>query len=267
MEQEKINMEFDNIRLAMADHTAVITLNRPKNMNAINSGLMSDLESAFDIIESDDAVQVLVITGGEKVFAAGADIKEITCLNTPADAHVLVRKFQRCFNRLEALEIPVIAAVSGFTFGGGCELILACDYRIASETAQFALPEINLGLMPGAGGTQRLPRLIGTGRAFEMLFTGKPVTAQRAWEIGLVNTVLPVEELMAEAMKTARLLASKPGFAMKMIKTSVRAGMNTDLASALDYEARCFEMLFSTEDQKEGTAAFVEKRKPDFNGC
>ncbi len=261
-------MEFENISLEKSDHTAVITLNRPKSMNAISSPLLSDIEAALDNIESDDVTRTLVITGGEKVFAAGADIKEITCLNTPADAHLFIRKIRRCFNRLEAMEIPVIAAVSGFAFGGGCELTLVCDYRIASDTAQFALPEISLGLMPGAVGTQRLSRLIGTGRAFEMLFTGKPVTAQRAWETGLANTVVPAEELMSEAMKTAKLLASKPGFALKMIRKAVQTGMNTDLASALDYEARCFEMLFSTQDQKkEGTAAFVEKRKPDFKGC
>lgn len=259
-------MEFENIILNKSDHIAVITLNRPKNLNAISAKLLADIEASLDDVESDEAVRALVLTGGEKVFAAGADIKEVSCLNTPADAHLFVRKIHRCFSRLEDMEIPVIAAVSGFAFGGGCELALACDWRIASQTAQFALPEINLGLMPGAGGTQRLPRLIGMGRAFEMLFTGTPVTAQRAWETGLVNTVVPEQDLMPEAMKTAKQLGAKPGFALKMIKKAVQTGMNTDLASALDYEARCFEMLFSTRDQKEGTAAFVEKRKPNFKG-
>lgn len=246
--------------------TALITLNRPKNLNAINTQLLSDIEIALDHIESDETIRVIVITGGEKVFAAGADIKEITCLKAPTDAHFFLSKIHRCFHRLEKMEIPVIASISGFAFGGGCELAMACDWRIASETAQFALPEINLGLMPGAGGTQRLPRLIGTGRAFEMLLTGKPVTAQRAWEIGLVNKVVPEHDLTAEVMKTAKQLSGKPGFAVKMIKKAVHTGTNTDLASALDYEARCFEILFSTHDQEEGTAAFVEKRKADFKG-
>lgn len=260
-------MKFDNITLEISTQRAVITLNRPKSMNAINSGLLTDIEAALDEIEADKAVRVLILTGGETVFAAGADIKEITSLNSPADAHKLIRNIHRCFDRLATMEIPVLAVVSGFAFGGGCELALACDYRIASETAQFCLPEINLGLMPGAGGTQRLPRLIGMGRALEMLLSGKPVSAQRARETGLVNTVVPVEELMSEAMKTAKLLGSKPAVAIRLIKDAVQTGMNTDLASALDYEARCFEMLFSTQDQKEGTAAFVEKRKPDFKGC
>jgi len=259
-------MKFTNILFEKSDHTVVITLNRPKNMNAISNGLLSDIESALDNIESDETIRVVVITGGEKIFAAGADIKEIFCLSTPVEAHSLLFKIHRCFSRIEKLEIPVIAAINGFAFGEACELSLACDYRIASETAQFALPEINLGLMPGAGGTQRLPRLIGMGRAFEMLFTGKSITAQRAWEIGLVNTVVAAEELMTETMKTAKLFASKPTFALKMIKKAVRTGMNTDLTSALEYEARCFEILFSTQDVKEGTTAFLEKRKPEFKG-
>lgn len=260
-------MEFETIILEISDHTAVITLNRPKNLNAINTTLLADIEAALAHIEADESVQALVITGGEKVFAAGADVKEITGLNTPAQAHGFVRNISKCFDRLEQMEIPVIAAISGFAFGGGCELALACDWRIAAESATFALPEINLGIMPGAGGTQRLPRLIGTGLALEMLLTGSPVTAQRAYETGLVNTIVTVEKLMAEAMKTAKQLAGKPGFAIKIIKKSVKNGLNTDLKSALDYEARCFEMLFSTHDQKEGTAAFVEKRKPNFKGC
>lgn len=260
-------MEFETIILEISGQTAVITLNRPKNLNAINTTLLAEVEAALEHIGSDETIRALVITGGKKVFAAGADVKEIIRLNTPAEAQIFVRGIHKCFNRLEEMEIPVIAAISGFAFGGGCELALACDWRIAAESATFALPEINLGIMPGAGGTQRLPRLIGTGLAMEMLLTGTPVTAQRAYETGLVNTIVASEDLMAEAMKTAKMLASKPGFALKMIKKSVKNGMNTDLKSAIDYEARCFEMLFSTHDQKEGTAAFMEKRKPNFKGC
>lgn len=259
-------MEYENIIFDKSNDAAVVTLNRPENMNAISSGLLSDLESVLDHIDTDRDIRVLVITGGEKVFAAGADIKEITGLHTPADAHGFTRRVHRCFNRIERIQIPVIAAVSGFAFGGGCELALVCDIRIASDTAHFALPEINLGLMPGAGGTQRLPRLIGVGRALELLCTGDPIPARNALEIGLVNSVVPAADLMTITMEMGGKIASKPGFAMQMLKSVVQTGMNTDLASALEYEARCFEMLFSTHDQKEGTAAFIEKRKPEFKG-
>ena len=260
-------MTFNNINCETSDHIAIITLNRPESMNAINNGLLSDIESAFDHIESDGDIRAVVITGGEKVFAAGADIKEITTLEAPADAHLFVGQAQRCFTRIATSGLPVIAAVSGYAFGGGCELALACDIRIASKTARFALPEVNLGLIPGGGGTQRLPRLIGMGRALELLFTGSSVTAQNALQIGLVNSVVPVADLMVHTLKVAGEITSKPSFALKMLKIAVQTGMNTDLRSALDYEARCFELLFSTHDQKEGVAAFVEKRKPNFKGC
>lgn len=259
-------MEYKNIIYKESGPVAVITLNHPKSMNSISSGLMADLESAFDHIEAGDDVRTLVITGGEKVFAAGANIKELNCIDTPVAAHVVIKKFRKCFDRLTSLEIPVIAAVSGFAFGAGCELAIACDIRIASETALFGLPEINLGLIPGAGGTQRLPRLVGTGRAYEMLFTGKPVKAQKALQMGLVNSIFPVDELLDKATALASHMARQPAFAAKLIKTTVQRGMDMNLSAAIDYETRCFEMLFSTHDQKEGTAAFVEKRKPDFKG-
>ncbi|SDP64780.1 enoyl-CoA hydratase/isomerase family protein [Desulforhopalus singaporensis] len=259
-------MKFENILLETSESTAIITLNRPKAMNAINSKLLAEIHEALDQVEADETIQALVITGGEKVFAAGADIKEIRGVENPTQAHRFLRSLLSCFNRLSEVEIPVIAAISGFAFGGGCELALCCDIRIASKTAQLALPEINLGLMPGAGGTQRLARLIGMGLACEMLFTGAPVSADRARKIGLVNKVVEEPDLVNEAMKMATVLGEKPGFALKMIKKAVKTGMNTDLVSGLDYESRCFELLFSTEDQKEGTSAFVEKRKPEFKG-
>jgi enoyl-CoA hydratase len=171
------------------------------------------------------------------------------------------------FNRLASIEIPVIAAVSGLAFGGGCELALACDYRMASETARFALPEINLGLMPGAGGTQRLPRLIGVARAMEMLFSGKPISAKTAYAFGLVNKVVNSDQLLAESRELTESYGRQPRVALKWIKNAVCTGMNMDLPFALEYEARCFEMLFSTKDQKEGVRAFMEKRKSNFTGC
>lgn len=259
-------MEFENINLTRSNTVAVIALNRPGRMNAINTGILLEIESALDIIESDKGIRAVILTGGEKVFAAGFDIKEISTVITPVDAKALLEKVHRCYNRLEAIELPVIAAASGLTFGGGFELALACDVRIASDTARFALPEINLGLIPGAGGTQRLPRIIGVGRAYEMLYTGKAISAKEALETGLVNKVVAPDKLMDEAVKLAEQVAAKPGMVLKMIKKVVQTGMNTDLASAMDYEARCFEMLFSTQDQKEGITAFMEKRKPEFKG-
>lgn len=259
-------MKYQNILYEKSDRVAIITFNRPKSMNSISSDLMTDLGSAFDDIESSDEIKSLVITGGEKVFAAGANIKELDCVDTPVAAHIFIKKFRRCFDRLTSLEIPVIAAVSGFAFGAGCELAIACDMRMASNTALFGLPEINLGLIPGAGGTQRLPRLIGMGRAYEMLFTGKPIKAQKALEIGLVNAIFPENEVLDAAKRMASEISKQPGFAAKLIKTTVKNGLEMDIASALDYEARCFEMLFSTYDQKEGTSAFIEKRKPNFKG-
>ena len=260
-------MELETINLDITDRVATITLNRPNNMNAINSGLLADVGAALDQIEGDVSVGAVVITGGQKAFAAGADIKEMTTLKGPLDAHYFAGAAQRCFRRIETLRVPVIAAVSGFAFGGGCELALSCDMRIASDTAQFALPEVNLGLMPGAGGTQRLPRLIGMGKALEMLLSGNPVSAEKALAMGLANEVVPAEELMPRTLNIAGIIASKPAVAVRLLKSVVQTGMNTDLASALDYEARCFELLFSTDDQKEGVAAFVEKRKPIFKGC
>lgn len=260
-------MESKNVILEIADHVATLTINRPESMNAINSAMMTDFSSALDRLENDETVHALIVTGGQTVFAAGADIKEISTMDTPSVAHAFVRKIQKNLNRLEALTIPVIASVNGLAFGGGCELALACDYRICSETARFALPEINLGLMPGAGGTQRLPRLIGPARAMEMLFSGQPISAETALAFGLVNKVAASDRMWAETCKLAELYSRKPRWAMKWIKSAVRIGMTMDISSALEYETRCFELLFSTKDEKEGVQAFIEKRKPSFSGC
>lgn len=245
---------------------AIITLNRPKSMNAINREFICELGRLIDEIANDDEISAVIITGSEKFFAAGGDIKEISEIGTPIEAHRFVNSVQSLFNKIESLEKPVIAAVSGLAFGGGCELALACDIRLAAENASFGQPEIKIGVLPGGGGTQRLPRLIGVGRAKELLYTGDIIDANEAYRIGLVNKVVATSSLMDEAKKMALKLAQQPTIALKMIKTSVNKGINMDLPSALAHEARCFEILFSTEDQKEGFKAFVEKRKPNFKG-
>lgn len=257
-------MEFNTIRYEKENHIAIIILNRPKSMNAIDSIFIREFHQLFDEIKDDDEVGAVIITGSEKVFAAGADIKEIGGIGTPAEAHEFVNEVQSLFNKIESLEKPVIAAVSGLALGGGCELTLVCDIRIAAENSHFGLPEIKIGVLSGAGGTQRLPRLVGIGRAKEMLYTGDPIDAEEAYRVGLVNKVVPVESLLDEAKKMATELMKRPAYALKMIKACVNNGFNMDLRSALAYEARCFEFLFSTEDQKEGMKAFMEKRKPLF---
>lgn len=259
-------MVFKEILFEKKDHYAIIKLNRPKSLNAITSSMLSEINSALNLIKSEGGIRVALLTGHETFFSAGVDIKELATIETPEDAHRLTDHIRRCYNRLAACPIPLVAVVSGVTFGGGLELALACDFIIASDTAKFAFPEIKLGLMPGAGGTQRLPRLIGPARASQMMFTGQPISAQKAMEIGLVNDVIAVDNLFAEVTQMAVGLASKPGVALKMIKDAVQTGIEVPLDSALKYENRCFEMLFSTADQKEGVAAFIEKRRPQFTG-
>ena len=249
------------------DETAgvsIITLNRPVHLNALSEEMLDELSSLTVSIAQDQDLGAVIITGGDKCFAAGADIAQVSRLDSPAAAHAFVSKAHMVMDGIERIEKPVIAAVNGIAFGGGCELALACDIRLASETALFALPEIKIGVMPGGGGTQRLPRLIGAGRAKEMLFSGEPVNAREAYRIGLVNRVFPVESLMEEARKMAAKFAARPRIALRMNKAAVSAGTGMDLHSALAYEARCFELLFSTEDLKEGMRAFLEKRKPVF---
>ena len=257
-------MHFITMNFVKEDQIAVITLNRPKSMNAINNKFIDELDQILNEIATDDEIGAVIITGSEKVFAAGADLKEISGISTPVDAHSFVSRVQSVFNKIERLEKPFIAAISGLALGGGCELSMACDIRIAAENAMFGQPEIKVGVIPGAGGTQRLPRLIGLGRAKELLYTGDPVDAQEAYRIGLVNKVVPIELLMDEARKMAGKFIKQPRFTLRITKMVVNEGINMDIQSALAHEARCFELLFSTEDQKEGMKAFVEKRKPVF---
>jgi len=260
------DMGFNTITYEKGDGIAVVTLNRPKSLNALCNELIGELGTVFGHIGEDRDVAAVIVTGSAKAFAAGADIKEIIQIASPVVAHEFGARIHAVFNRIEGCPKPVIAAVAGFALGGGCELALACDIRIAAENAVFGLPEIKLGVIPGGGGTQRLPRLIGVGRAKELLYTGDSINAQEAYRIGLANKVVPLDSLMDEARKLALKLVKQPAFALKMNKLAVNEGINMDLSSALGHESRCFEILFSTEDRKEGMQAFVEKREPNFKG-
>jgi len=259
-------MDYNTIIYETEGKTAIVTLNRPQSFNSISSELISELNHVFDEIENNDDVGAVILTGSEKFFAAGADIKEISQINTPVKAHKFVESIQALFNKIERTSKPVIAAVSGLAFGGGCEMSMACDIRIAAENAMFGQPEIKIGVIPGAGGTQRLPRLVGVGRAKEMLYTGDPIDAQEAYRIGLVNKVVAVEALMEEARKMASKFLKQPAYTLRITKIVVNDGINMDLRTANAYEARCFEQLFATVDQQEGMKAFIEKRKPEFKG-
>ena len=259
-------MNYSTIIYEKKERLAIITLNRPDSFNAINSQMLKDLDNLLDEIISDTSISAVILTGHKKFFAAGADIKEISQNDTPVSAHKFIQNIQGVFDKLERVPVPVIAAVSGLALGGGCEMSMACDIRIAAENAKFGQPEINIGVIPGAGGTQRLPRLVGIGRAKELLFTGDPIGAQEAYRIGLVNKIVPIESLLDEAKKMALKFIDQPGYTLKILKMAVNDGMNMDLRSATAYEARCFEQLASTKDQREGLTAFVEKRKPVYKG-
>jgi enoyl-CoA hydratase len=257
-------MEYNTIVYEKQERVGTITLNRPKSMNALNSELLSELNHVLAEIDKDDEVKVVILAGSEKYFAAGADITEIGRMKTPRDAHQFLKMAQSVFNRIEDLEQPVIAAISGLALGGGCELVLACDLRIAAENAMFGQPEIKIGVIPGGGGTQRLPRIVGVTKAKELLYTGDFIDAQEACRIGLVNKIVPLASLMEETRKMALKIARQPWEALKATKLSINAGLNMDIKRATAYEALFFEMLFSTEDQKEGMTAFIEKRRPEF---
>lgn len=258
-------MTFDNLLLERDEAVAIVTFNRPK-VNALNAALLADLERALDALASDTTVGAIVLTGaGEKAFVAGADINELAVL-TPAQGKEHARHGQRIFDRIEHLGKPVIAAINAVALGGGCELAMACTMRIAADSARLGQPEINLGIVPGYAGSQRLPRLVGKGRALEMLLTGDPVTAQRAYEIGLVNQVVPAAELMPAARRLAATLASKAPIATRYILEAVNHGLDMPLAQGQFLETSLFGAIASTDDTKEGTRAFLEKRKANWTG-
>ena len=259
-------MTFENLLIERDGPVALITLNRPKVLNALNTQTLLDLRAAMVAFRDDGDVRAMVLTGaGEKSFAAGADISELAALS-PIEAREQSRLGQQTFDVIEQMGKPVIAAVNGFALGGGCELAMACTIRLASETAKFGQPEINLGLIPGYAGSQRLPRLVGKGRALELLLTGDMVTAARAYEIGLVNRVVPAADLMTEARKLAQVLGSKAPLAARYIIQAVNDGLDSTLAVGQGIEAALFGAISSSADTKEGTSAFLEKRKPVWQG-
>jgi len=259
-------MPFEHVLVEREDLVEIITINRPKVLNALNAATMAELGQAFEAARADPDVRAIILTGaGGKSFVAGADINELA-VQTPVGGREHARRGQALFDRLERLGKPVIAAVNGFALGGGCELAMACTLRVAADTARFGQPEINLGLMPGYAGSQRLPRLVGRGRALELLLTGLPISADEAWRIGLVNRVVPAAQLMDEARRLARELAGKPPIAVRYILEAVAGGLEMSFADAETYEATLFGLVSTTEDMREGTKAFLEKRTPVFKG-
>jgi enoyl-CoA hydratase len=256
-------MNFDNVLVEKDGAIAGVTMNRPQALNALSYALVKDLSLALQELDQDNEVRVIVVTGGEKVFAAGADIKEMA-ERGPFDELIQERLAYR--DRINRIGKPMIAAVSGFALGGGCELAMSCDVIIASESARFGQPEVNLGIIPGSGGTQRLTHLLGKHRAMELVLTGEAINATEAERLGLVNRVLPVELFLEEAKNIARKIAAKPVLAIKAAKEAVLKAANTPLDEGLDYERKSFYLLFASEDRREGMQAFLEKRKPEFKG-
>jgi len=256
-------MTYKNIILEKKNNLGIITMNRPAVLNALDVDTIEELTCAVQELEVDQTIHVAILTGKDKAFIAGADIKQMQTM-TSLQAHTFAAKGHHLLQTIENSRIPYIAAVNGYTLGGGCEVMMACDLIIASTTAKIGQPEINLGIHPGFGGTQRLPRLVGAIKAKELLLTGDPIDASEALRIGLVNKVMEPEKLMEETEKLAMKIASKSGVQTRSIKTLVNTGMNIDLPSACSLEIASFATGFATEDQKEGMSAFLGKRKPSF---
>ncbi len=256
-------MEYHYILVEQDERVTIITLNRPSKLNALNWDLVGEVATALEAADSDPGIGCSIITGaGDRAFAAGADIAEMADA-TPVT--MLTGSFQ-AWNRIRRIHKPIIAAVNGLALGGGCELAMHCDLILASENARFGQPEINLGIIPGAGGTQRLAHSLGKYKAMEMVLTGAQISAPDMAVAGLVNHVYPADQLMDEAKKLARLLAAKAPLALRLAKESVLHAFEVPLEDGLDYERRNFALLFATEDQKEGMRAFIEKRPPNFKG-
>ncbi|GAA0122663.1 MAG: short-chain-enoyl-CoA hydratase [Clostridium argentinense] len=256
-------MDFKNLIFEKEGNIAIVKLNRPKALNALNSETLKELDNAIELIENDAEIYAVVLTGEGKAFVAGADISEMRELNSLEGRQFGILG-NKVFRRIETLDKPIIAAVNGFALGGGCELSMAADIRIASSKAKFGQPEVGLGITPGFGGTQRLARLVGEGKAKELIFTGDLINAEEALRIGLVNKVVEPEQLVEEATNMAKKIASNAPIAVKLCKDAINKGMQMDIDNALMYESQVFGLCFSTEDQKEGMGAFIEKRDKTF---
>jgi len=259
-------MEYQNILFEVQDGVGLLTFNRPKSLNALSPETLEEVNDVVERARTDANIRVLVLTGaGEKAFVAGADITQFPKMN-PLQARAFAERGQEIFFKLEQLPKPVIACVNGFALGGGCELAMSCDFIYASDKARFGQPEINLGIIPGFGGTQRLARLVGRAKAKELCMTAEMVDAQQAKDLGLAAKVFPAEQLMEETMKVAKALATKSSSALRAIKQVTDRGMDVDLKTGCALEAEAFGVSFSSQDAREGVAAFLEKRKPEFKG-
>ncbi|MDR2771617.1 MAG: enoyl-CoA hydratase/isomerase family protein [Clostridiales Family XIII bacterium] len=254
---------YENLLFEVKDGLAFVTVNRPAALNALNTELLSELGDVFSRIDDAEDVRAVILTGAGKAFVAGADIAQMRDLTT-AEGREMMKRGQRVMESIENIDKPVIAAVNGFALGGGCELAMACDVRFASDKAKFGQPEVNLGIMPAFGGTQRLPRLVGKGMAKYLIFSAEIIDAAEALRIGLVQKVFPADELLAEAEKYARLLISKSPIGLKMAKRAVNAGINLDLPSGVAFELEAYVSASASEDRVEGMAAFLEKRPAQF---
>lgn len=258
-------MEYQKLIVERQDGIGVIRINHPDALNALNTLVLSELGKAFDAFAADESVEVVVITGEGRAFVAGADITEMSAM-TAQEGKAFGRLGADVFRKIEMMPQPVIAAVNGFALGGGCELAMACDIRIASSKAKFGQPEVGLGITPGFSGTQRLPRLVGLGKAKELIYTAAVIPADEACRIGLVNRVVEPGALMDEALALAAAIASKARLAVRYAKEAINRGIETDIETGIDMETSLFGLCFATHDQKEGMAAFLQKRKPDFTG-
>ncbi len=255
--------KYKNVETSTDEQVGIVRLNRPQALNALSHELMAELVDALEAFDRDDQIRVIILTGSDRAFAAGADIKEMAEESTVS---IMLKDQFATWDRVKEIKKPIIAAVSGFALGGGCELAMTCDIIIASETAQFGQPEINLGVIPGAGGTQRLTRCVAKYKAMEMILTGRSIGAHEAKEAGLVNRVVPVELYMDEALNLAKEIAKKSPLAVRMAKEAILKTFDLPISQGLDFERKNFYMLFSSEDQKEGMKAFMEKRSASFKG-
>ena len=256
-------MHFENIIIRRESAVAILQLNRPKVLNALNALMMAELCEALESLDRDETVRCLILTGDEKSFAAGADIRELVGAGS---IEIMQKNTVALWTRVQAIGKPLIAAVSGYALGGGCELALACDMIVASEDARFGQPEINIGVIPGAGGTQRLARILGKHKAMELVLTGRTLTAREALQMGLVNRVVSDGSCLEEARKLAIEISEKSPLAVKLAKEAILKAQECSLREGIEFERKCFFLLLSSEDQKEGMNAFLEKRKPDFKG-